>query len=130
MQKPSTISTGVKGVSVSAATVATTKYSVATAFENKYGDRYAAITVKCDKAFDFYCFGSGTSIASTADDGPSAGVLLDSVAGNALNGGATTGKDGKTFFVPIATMKYVLPFIYQAAGSNAAVTISYQTFND
>lgn len=129
MNKPSTVGFGTGGT-IAAQTIATTKYSVANAISNKYGDRYIAVTVKSDKAFDFYCFGNDASFASTANSGPAAGSLLYSAAGNALNGTATTGIDGKTFFVPIATFGFVLPVVYQASGANASVTMEYRTFND
>ena len=132
MQKPSSISTGVKGTAVSAATVATTKYSVATAFENKYGDRYVAVTVKSNVVYSIYCLGSDTQWSSTADAGAGTtyGKLLGSETGQLATGTATTGGEGKTFYFPCATMRYVLPVLYQATGGNATVTIKYQTFND
>jgi hypothetical protein len=128
--KPSSVATGIPTTAVGAAAqaVVTTKYSVGTAVKNVYGDRYAKITVKSDKAFDLYVFGSRTSFASV-DTGVSAGVLLDTYTGNAANGGATTGPDGKVFIVTIAGNTYVLPVVYQATGANAAVTITVKTFN-
>lgn len=129
MNKPSTVGMGVGGT-IAAQTIATTKYSIATAIRNKYGDRYMAITVKSDKAYDFYVFGNDATFASTADSGTAAGSLLYSSPANALNGTATTGIDGKTFYVPIATFGFVLPVVYQASGGNAAVTMEYRTFND
>lgn len=133
MHKPSTVNGGVRGaVGTAAQTVPTTKYSIGTSFQNTLGDAYAAITVKCNKAYDFYCFGDADSWASGADAGAGTtyGRLLASETGQVINGTATTGAKGKTFFVPIATMKYILPVVYQAAGADAAVTITYQTFND
>ena len=133
MHKPPTTHSGVRGsVGAAAQTVATTKYSVGTAFENVTGDAYAAITVKSDKAYDFYCFGDESPMTSTAGAGvgTTLGKLLASETGQAINGTATTGPKGKTFFVPIATMRYVLPVVYQASGANAAVTMTYHTFND
>lgn len=132
MHKPSTVYGGVKGrVGATGQTVATTKYSIGSSFENKTGDTYVAVTVKCDRAFDFYCFGDDEVMASTdAGVGGTGAKLLLAETGNPINGTATTGMGGKVFFVPIATMKYVLPVIYQAAGANALVTITYQTFND
>lgn len=128
MNKPSSVGMGVGGT-IAAQTVATTKYSVATAIRNRYGDRYMAITVKSNRAYDFYVFGNEASFAST-DAGPAAGSLLYSSTGNALNGTATTGIDGKTFYVPIATHGFVLPVVYQASGNDASVTMEYRTFND
>lgn len=133
MHKPSTIQGGVRGsVGSAAQVVPTTKYSIGTAFENKTGDTYAAITVKCNTVYSLYVLGDLVSWASTADAGAGTtyGRLLAAETGQLANGAATTGAKGKTFFVPIATMKYVLPVVYQATGGNAAVTITYQTFND
>jgi hypothetical protein len=127
MQPPSTISTGLNGtIGTAAQVVPTTKYSVGTAFRNKYGDRYMAVTVICDNAYTLYAHGSLTeaSFASVADTGSASGALLTTVPG----AGATT-LEGTVHYVRIAGMKWVLPVVYQAGGDNAAVTIKYQTFN-
>jgi hypothetical protein len=132
-QKPSSFGTGVTGTTGTAAqTVATTKYSVGTSFRNRYGDRYAMVTVKSSQAFDLYVFGSTSDSAfSSAANGTgvSSGKLLFKSTGNEANGTASTGPDGKSFWVPIAGFHEVLPIVYQASGSNATVTTMYQTFN-
>lgn len=129
MNKPSTVGFGIGGT-IATQTVATTKYSVANAIRNKYGDRYMAITVKSNRAYDFYVFGNDATFASTANDGAASGALLYSATGQPINGTATTGVDGKTYFVPIATYGFILPVVYQAAGADALVTMEYRTFND
>lgn len=126
MHKPSSVATGVRGyIGTAPQTVATTKYSVGTAFQNTYGDRYARVVVKCDKVFTLYIYGSKDSFSSTANDGATTGVFIDSYSGHA----ATSG-NGCVFWYPIAGFKYVLPVLYQSSGSNATVTISYSTFNE
>lgn len=131
-QKPNTWGHGVSGtIGTAGQTVATTKYSVGNAFYNKYGDRYAAITVKSNKQYDFYVFGDyDASYASTANSGTADGSLLYSATTQALNGTATTGIDGKTYYVQIAAFRYILPVIVQSSGTDATVTITYRTFND
>lgn len=126
MHEPSSIRTGTDTTAVGTAgqTVATTKYSVGNAVQNQYGDRVAAILVKCDKAYTFYVYGYTASFASTANSGAANGYLLYS------SDEDVTSLDGKVFYVPIAGQAYILPVIYQAAGSNATVTLSVlRTFN-
>lgn len=132
MMKPNTIAYGVRGTVGSAGqTVATTKYSIGTSFRNKYGDRYARILVKCDKAYDLYVMGDSVPFTSTdAGIGGTTAGLVYSATGQVINGTTTTGMGGKVFYVPIAGEHYVLPIVYQASGGNALVTISYATFND
>lgn len=128
MQQPSSFGTGVAGTTGTAAqTVATTKYSVGTSFRNKYGDRYAAITAKCDNAYTLYVYGSRaeTAFSSVADTGAASGELLTTV-----SGAAASALDGTVHYVRIAGFRHILPVLYQAGGDNATVTLNYQTFND
>lgn len=128
MQKPSTWNTGVAGtVGTAAQTVSTTKYSVCSAAlcpKNKYGDRYVRVDVKCDKVFTIYFYGSSSAMLSTTNSGSDSGKLIVSYSGN-----AATALDGQSFYIPIAGFHYFLPVLYQAAGTDATVTLSYQTFN-
>lgn len=120
---------GVSGTLVSEATVPTTKYSVATAFRNEYGDRYAAIRVSSTQPYTLHVLGHDTSFSSTADNGAGAGRLLTTISGNPANATGIN-PNGITHYVRIAGCRYILPMLYQSSGSNATVTISYQTFND
>lgn len=126
-QPPSTTSCGESGtIGAASQTVATSKYSIGTSFYNRYGDRYALISVVCDNAFTLTVSGSmaGPSFASVADTGSAAGALLTTVSGS-----AATALEGSAFYVRIAGMRFVLPVVYQAGGDNATVTIKYQTFS-
>jgi|SRR5665647_265281 len=126
-QSASTTGYGVSGaIGTAAQAVVTEKYSVGDSFLNKYGDRYALITVICDNAFTLTVHGSQAeaSFASVADTGSAGGALLAT-----FSGSAASALEGTAFYVRIAGMRYVLPVVYQAGGDNAAVTIKYQTFN-
>ncbi len=128
MQKPSSYATGVAATTGTAAqTVATTKYSVGTSFHNIYGDRYDAITVKCDNAYTLYVYGARTLVAfsSVANTGAASGELLTTIPG-----AAASALDGTVHYVRIAGFAQILPVLYQAGGDNATVTITNQTFND
>jgi len=126
-QPASTTGYGASGtIGTPSQTVATGKYSAGSSFYNRYGDRYALITVVCDNAFTLTVHGSppGPSFASVADTGSAAGALLAT-----FSGAAASTLEGTAFYVRIAGMRFVLPVVYQAGGDNAAVTIKYQTFS-
>ncbi len=128
-QKPSSFGTGVSGTTGAAAqTVATTKYSVGTSFRNKYGDRIAAITVKCDNAYTLTVYGgrSDTAFSSSANTGAASGELLPYT----VTGVAASALDGTVHYVRIGGFRHILPVVYQAGGDDATVTITYQTMND
>jgi hypothetical protein len=129
--KPSTIGTGTGLTAVGSAgqTVATTKYSVGTAVENFYGDRYAKIEVKSTQAYTLYVLEYDSSFASTANSGAANGRLIETYTG-CVAAAAATQPDGQTYYTRISGAKYVLPVLYQASGSDATVTIKVKTFND
>lgn len=131
MQKPASFGTGVSGTSVSAATVATTKYSVATSFRNRYGDRYAAIHVSSTQPYTLFVYGSERPVTSHVDNAVTGTVarLLQTSTGHAANVAATS-PAGLVHYVRIAGNAFILPMITQSSGSNATVSISYQTFNE
>jgi hypothetical protein len=128
MQKPNTWRTGVRGTVVSNTSVSNNNYSAGTSFDNYYGDRYAAITVKSTQACTLYVLGSDSQFSSSAS-GASGGQQLTVVTGVPAANTAQS-PDGVTYYVRIAGYRYVLPMVYNASGSSATVTISYRTFNE
>jgi hypothetical protein len=126
MHAPDTNRTGIDWTAVGSAgqTIPTTKYSVGISVMNRYGDRMAALIVKCDTAYSLAVWGSGLSFASVANTGAASGVELFPAQGfNA------TSKDGRVHFVPIASGQYILPVLYNPTTGSATVTITMKTYN-